>query len=491
MKGNILMNKKSKNVRKASKASSIQNQPNTISPSVSSHRDLTDLGNAERFVEQHGSIVKYCPEQKQWFVYDQGYWKPDSGELIDRLAFQTVHSIKKEANDPNLSSKEKEEILSHARKSASRGHIKGMLELAKAFPEITIHSNKLDTDPWLLNCQNGTLNLKTGELQPHKAEDLITKMVQAPYDPNAKCPLWDGFISRIMGNDQKKMQFLQSIFGYTLTGDTSEQCMFIFYGPGANGKTTLIEVQSEFLAGYARHTTTASLLNSTSSPIRNDLARLHSTRLVSAVELGMGKRLDEALVKQLTGGDLVTARFLYKEYFEFQPQFKLIIAANHKPDIRGVDHGIWRRIVLIPFDVTIPSDEIDKDLPSKLRNELPGILAWAVRGCLEWLSRGLAIPESIAAATSEYRHEMDILANFQEDRCTIGPSQKVPLGDLFEAFREWCGQACQDVLGKKMFGNLMRQKGFSQSKNDGVGFWKGLSLKAGVATPAAEDKITD
>jgi hypothetical protein len=201
---------------------------------------------------------------------------------------------------------------------------------------------------------------------------------------------------------------------------------FTDQGPTANRPS--LEIYRELLAGYAMHTTTASLMGSSGSPIRNDLARLNGARFVSAVEIGMGKKLDEALVKQLTGGDQVTARFLYNEFFEYKPEFKLFIAANHKPDIQGVDHGIWRRIHLIPFDVTIPTEEIDRDLPSKLRAELPGILAWAVQGCREWQEQGLNVPASISSATAAYRAEMDIIAEFLTDCCTLQASEKTPWG---------------------------------------------------------------
>ena len=254
---------------------------------------------------------------------------------------------------------------------------------------------------------------------------------------------------KVMGGDQEKVGFLQRVFGYSLTGITWEQCMFILYGPGANGKTTLIEVLRDLLGDYATHTTTSSLLQSATSAIRNDLARLNNSRLVTAVEVGMGKRFDEALVKQLTGGDPVTARFLYREFFEYRPQFKLVIAANHKPEIRGVDHGIWRRIHLIPFDVTIPAEEIDKDLPAKLRAELPGILAWAIRGCADWLEHGLMVPSSIVDATAAYRAEMDVLENFIEDNCIRDSDRRVPVGELYSKYGTWSESACQDVLGKK------------------------------------------
>ena len=229
-----------------------------------------------------------------------------------------------------------------------------MIDVAKWLPGVAVSVGMFDRDPMLLNCSNGTLDLRNGEIRAHDPADLITKMVPVAYDPQATCPVWEAFVDRIMEGDRSKIEFLQRAVGYSLTGITSEQCLFVLHGPGANGKSTFMETIRELLADYAMHTTTSSLLQSKSSPIRNDLARLNGARCVSAVEIGMGKRLDEALVKQLTGGDQVTARFLYNEYFEYKPTFKLFIAANHKPDIQGVDHGIWRRIHLIPFNVTIP-----------------------------------------------------------------------------------------------------------------------------------------
>jgi putative DNA primase/helicase len=445
-------------------------------PASPSYKPLNDLGNAERFAEQHGGLVRFCPETGKWLNYHEGRWKPDSCGMIHRRAHQTVRGIKMEAQQEGLSADDMAKIIKHAEKSASKGRISAMLEIAKWFHVITVGTKDLDADPWLLNCRNGTLNLKTGDLQPHNPGDLLTRMIEAPFDPNAPCPIWQAFLSKIMGNDQEKIEFLQRVFGYSLTGITREQCMFIFYGTGANGKTTFVEVMRDLLGDYATHTTTSSLLHSTTSGPRNDLARLNSSRLATAVEVMMGKHLDEALIKQLTGLDQVTARYLYKEFFEFRPQFKLLLAANHKPEIRGVDHGIWRRIHIIPFDVTIPSEEIDKDLSAKLKAELSGILAWAVRGCFEWRDRGLMVPRSIADATKGYRREMDVLENFIEDRCQKGSDLSSGVGVLYAEYQKWCSDVCQDAVGKKIFGNLMRQKGYNQAKSDNTRLWKGLEL---------------
>lgn len=440
------------------------------------YKPLNDLGNAERFIEQNGDSVLYCPEVDSWFVYSEGRWVRDAGKLMYQRAKGTINSISEEAKRDDLSTEDKLNILAHANKSSSKGRIKAMLDLAKWEEGMTVNISQLDADPRLLNCKNCTLNLQTKELQPHNPADLITKMVQTSYDPEANCPIWYDFLNKIMKGNRDKIEFLKRAMGYSLSGEINEQCLFVLHGPGANGKSTLTEIFRELLHDYAMHTTSDSLLHSKSSPIRNDLARLNGARFVSAVEIGMGKKLDEALVKQLTGGDQVTARFLYNEYFEYKPSFKLFISANHRPEIRGTDNGIWRRIHLIPFDVTIPSEEIDKDLPMKLRQELPGILAWAVNGCIEWQSQGLNPPDSIKAATADYRAEMDILSSFIEDKCNCQSSERVAVGDLYEAFKKWSDFACQETVGKKIFGNLMRQKGFIQSKSGSNRYWNGIKL---------------
>jgi len=361
-------------------------------------KPCTDLGNAERLVDRFGSRIRYCPDKRVWYCYRQGRWMPDIDGMMNRMAFKVVLSIGEDAKKQRITPVQKTELIKHAKQSASKGRLQAMIDLARSFSNISVPIWQFDSNPWFLNCKNGTLDLQTGRLNPHNPADLITKMVPFNYDPDAQCPVWEATIEKIMNGDPEKISFLKRVFGYAMTGVTSEQCFFVLYGSGANGKSTILEVYRELLAGYAMHTTTASLLGSSGSMIRNDLARLNGARFVSAVEIGMGKRLDEALVKQLTGGDQVTARFLYNEFFEYKPEFKLFIAANHKPEIQGVDHGIWRRIHLIPFEVTIPVEEIDRNLPEKLRDELPGILAWAVKGCHAWQRQGLSVPASISTA---------------------------------------------------------------------------------------------
>lgn len=436
-------------------------------------KQFSDMGNAERFIAQHGDSVLYCPESDFWFVYCGNRWALDNGTEVNRIAQATVRSIASEAGRKGLSTAEKDAIRCHALRSASKGRIAAMLEVAKW--QLAVKATRFDPDPGLINCLNGTLDLRTMTLRAHQRRDLITKITGVPFDPKAKCPTWKACLSKLLGG-KEMIDFLQRAFGYSLTGSITEQCFFVLYGPGANGKSRILETLREALADYAMHTTTSSLLQSRSHPIRNDLARLHTARFVSAVEVGAGKRLDETLIKQLTGGDQVTVRYLYQEYFEYKPQFKLFIAANHRPEIRGVDHGIWRRIVLIPFDRILRPEEIDKDLPAKLREELPGIFAWAVEGCRLWHERGLDIPESISRATQQYRADMDILENFIADRCRKREDKRVPVSDLYEEYKTWSLSACEDAVGKKVFGDLMRQKSYRQGKSGSTRYWEGLEV---------------
>ncbi|MEA3280781.1 MAG: phage/plasmid primase, P4 family [Thermodesulfobacteriota bacterium] len=335
---------------------------------------------------------------------------------------------------------------------------------------------------FFFNCKNGTLDLRTSELKDHRIEDFLTKQSPINYNADAKCPIWDGFVKHIMGNSQDKIAFLQKIIGYSLTGIVNEQCLFILYGTGANGKSTMIETIREILGNYAMNVSSNTLLSQNFLSIRNDIARLNGPRFVSAAEIPMGRKLDETLVKQLTGGENVTSRFLYKEVFEYKPLFKLFLTTNHKPEIQGVDNGIWRRIYLVPFDVSVPDEKMDKELPSKLKSELEGILAWAVRGYIEWQKRGLDVPDEVRRATAHYRKEMDQLDGFFEDECTIGSGNRISLADAYSEYIKWSDLVCQDPVGKNAFGNLMKQRGFSQSKSGGVRYWIGLKKKSVTST---------
>jgi len=438
---------------------------------------LHDIGNAERFVQQHGKHIRFCPELKAWFIYTDGLWEmQQSKTLLYQMVKQTIQSMYEEVKREGLSSDQKQDLIKHANASSSKSRMNAMLDLASLEASVQVNVNLFNKNLWQLNCANGTLNLQTKELQDHQSSDFITKKIATTYNRDAAFPEWDRLLKKAMNNDQEKIDFLQRILGYAITGETSEQCLFIFHGAGANGKSTIIEAFRDLLGEYAMNMSAESLLQS-KAMIRNDIARLDGARFVSAVEIGMDKKLNESLIKQLTGGDQVTARFLYRENFEFKPEFKLVIAANHKPEIKGVDNGIWRRIYIIPFDVTIPSEEIDKDLPAKLKQDLPGILAWAVQGCYDWQEQGLNPPDSIRSATKDYRAEMDIIGEFIEDFCETKAEQRTSLGDLFTKYQEWSDQACQDALGKKEFGNLMRQKGFSQQKSGDVRYWTGISIK--------------
>ena len=250
------------------------------------------------------------------------------------------------------------------------------------------------------------------------------------YRPEADAPQFLQFLNEIMGGNEKMVDFLQRTFGYALSGTGFEQCLFFFVGHGSNGKTTLIEVLRKVLGGYARHTPTATLIKNNMG-IRNDLARLKGARFVTASEIGRGKELDEATTKLLTGEDPVTSRFLFREFFEYRPSFKLFLIANHSPEIRGNDFGIWRRILLIPFPVTISAQKVDKHLAAKLEQELPGILSWLVKGCLKWQKEGLMVPPEVRDATQEYRAETDFLPQFLADSCTLDKEARITSRNLF------------------------------------------------------------
>lgn len=424
--------------------------------------NYTDLGNAKRLVHYYGRDLRYCYAFGSWYVWDGKRWSKDETGAIERKAKATVMNIYQEALQEE--DEKRVSLMKHASSSESRQKISNMISLAQSEEGIPVTPAQLDEDQWKLNCLNGVIDLKNGVLLSHSRDDLITNMVEAEYDPNADCPTWKKFLNRIMQDDhgnvrEELIHFLQKAVGYALTGSIKEQVMFFLHGSGKNGKSTFINVVKDLLGDYSRQTGTETFMTKQNSGgVPNDLARLKGARLISAVESEEGKRLAESLIKQLTGGEPITARFLHKEFFEFTPTFKIFFVTNHKPQIRGTDPAIWRRIRLIPFTVTIPPEEDDKTLPDKLRNEMPGILRWAVEGCLKWQEEGLGAPDAVMNATAEYKEEMDTLSQFVEDYCVVHPTARVATKDLYKTYQDWCEESGEYCLAKNKFINKLKER---------------------------------
>lgn len=441
---------------------------------------FTDLGNAERLVRRHGDDSRYCPTWGQWLIWNGQRWVPDTTGEILRRAKDTIRSLYAEA--AALEDDDKRTALARwAMRSESEGKLRAMVSLAES--ELPITPDALDTDPWLLNCENGTLDLRTGTLRPSRREEYLTKLLPVAYDPQATCPTWIAFLKTITGENPALQAFLQRAVGYSLTGQTTEQAFFLLYGTGANGKSTFIETLRTLLGDYAKQADFGTFLARPTGGAREDVARLAGARFVAATEAESDQRFSEVLLKQLTGGDAVTARFLYQEGFEFRPMLKLWLAANTKPTIKGSDHGIWRRIRLIPFTVTILPEQQDRHLADKLRAELPGILAWAVHGCLAWQTDGLGTPPEVDTATESYKADMDPLVGFLDDCCTLHANGETPAADLYDTYRQWSEANGEYCLRQRSFGQRLREHGLDNRKAHGRKVWVGISLLGSASSP--------
>ena len=436
--------------------------------------NLTDAGNAERFRAHAGERFGYVHTWASWLHYDNVRWQRDgSGEAV-RAALDTLRTTAAEAEKvPDAS--HSGELLKHALDSESSARLSAILTLGQAM--LPVPTERLDRDPDLLNVANGTIDLRTGELQPHDRGDWITRLAPVSYDPEATCPRWEAFLHRVMAGNERLITFLQRAVGYSLTGHTNEQVLLLLYGVGANGKSTFLETLRALLADYSAITDFTTFLKRDSEGARNDLARLVGTRFVSAVEAEAGKPLAEALVKQLTGGDTITARFLFKEFFDFRPEFKIWLAANHQPGIRGSDHGIWRRIRLVPFTVIIPELERDPCLKQKLAEELPGILAWAVRGCLDWREHGLGVPQEIRAATASYQEEMDLFGGFLDEGCVAEPDVQISAKELYAAYQAWAETSGEKPRSQKALSMGLKERGYESCRTKRARCWRGLRLR--------------
>lgn len=453
----------------------------------------SDLGNAHRLAKLHEGDLLFA-RSLGWLSWDGRRYAVDELGLPARCAQSVARSIrvesasaKKRAAKATTDSardrlnKDSDRLWAWAAKSQFLRGLAAMLKVAECLPEFAVLPSVFDTDPMLLNAQNGTIDLRTGRLRNHDRGDRITKVAGAELRDDWGCPRFLEFLGRIFDGNEELIGFVQRAVGYSLTGGTGEQCFFLLWGQtGSNGKSTLLELLRHVAGDYALNSSPDVLMSQRGGRgPENDVARLRGARLVTASESGETRRLDEERVKRLTGGDTYTARFLHREYFEFRPQFKLWLAANNKPEIRGTDNAIWRRVRLIPFSVTIPPEEQDPELPAKLQKEAPGILHWAVQGCLEWQRRGLDPPPEICDATAEYRAEQDAVGRFIAERCTILEQLRVKTGHLYEAYVTWCQRSGETPIAKRSMGMRLKDDERFRDDRDGAGrWWVGLGLNA-------------
>lgn len=417
--------------------------------------DMTDTGNAQRLKDKYKGNIKYSYIRKKWYYWTGKIWAIDNTGEIKKLADEIINDIKKEAFMEKDDDKQAE-MLKWATKTASSKGKEAMVKETQHIDGIPILMEELDCYNDYLNCQNGIINLRTGELLPHDSNFMMSRISYAEYDNSGKQPeKWLSFLNDVTNGDKELQEYLQKCVGYSLTGSIREQCAFFLYGLGNNGKSTFLDTISDLLGSYASNVQPDTIMmKKNDSGANSDIARLKSTRFVTSEEPTEGVRLNEGLVKQLTGGGKVTCRFLYGDEFEYEPEFKIWIGTNHKPVIRGTDVGIWRRIRLIPFEVNIPKEKVDKNLKYKLREELPQILKWAVDGCIKWQKEGLNPPKCVEQATKEYKVEMDILASFVDSCIEIDyiNGDTISAQELFTLYGVWAKKNNEyEMTSRKFF----------------------------------------
>jgi putative DNA primase/helicase len=427
---------------------------------------LTDLGNAERFINQHGDSVRYCYEWRQWLVWDGRRWVINANAELMKLAHTTVRSIYSEAAE-STNEERRRAVIKHAASSEANWKVENMLSSAKS--DLVIRPDMLDQNPLFLNVANGVIDLSTGSLLPHDPHYLISKQINVDYNLNADCPKWKEFLHLVTGGDPYLQNYLQLSVGYTLTGRTDEHCLFMLYGEGSNGKTTFTETIRRLMGDFGSRMNIESFMQSWSNGrgATPDIASMAGTRFVLSSEIPENRKINESLIKDLTGGDAITARHLYEEPFTYIPTHKLWIFGNHKPQISGTDEGIWRRLRIIPFLVLIPIDQRRRmsDVLAEFQNEMPGILTWAVKGSLLWLKNGLPMVDAVQSATAEYRNEQDLVMQFLEDKCETNPDFSIDKDELYQAWRLWCevtGEMEAAKRTKKWLTHQMTKRGYQQ-----------------------------
>ena len=432
----------------------------------------SDAGNARRLVRLFGDSIRWVPSV-DWFWFDGTRWLRDrNGELMRRAKDVTQAIIDGSKYFPPDA---RTDAIKFALRSEQAPRLAAMIELAKSEKGICLPYSAFDRDPWLAGVERGAIDLRTGQFLLPASTEYVSRRLGAEFNPHAHCPTWCAFMDRITAGDIALIDFLQRAIGYTLTGNTSEQVIFVLHGPGANGKSVLLRIIRELAGEYGADAPIQTFVDRARREASNDLARLAQLRFVCASELEEERPLAESLVKTVTGGEAISARFLYGEYFEFQPTFKVWIACNHKPRISGDDHGIWRRIRLIPLRVTIPPEEQDRELLAKLRRELSGILNWAIAGALAWQRDGLGAPTAVLDATRAYRDESDSIGGWIDERCVQSPQALIQAKPLYLDYAGYINERGGRPLSMKRWAQRMSDRGFRKDEGRIVKY-RGIAL---------------
>ena len=435
--------------------------------------DCSEVGNMERFVEQHHANLQYIPEKNLWVEWTGSQWHPcDTAQVFDR-AVKTAKGIYDEARDCEKE-EGKKRLTSWAFHSQKQQKINSIITMGSKHPDMVTHLTDFDTDPLKLNCLNGIVDLETGELISHTPSSLVMKQTSVAYKRHAKCPRFTKFLHDVFNEDKELIRYVQKAIGYTLTAKTSEQVFFLAYGTGANGKSTFFETILDILGDYGRSAEFETFLsNDSNTRALESVAKLKSIRFALASETDSRKRFSESLIKKITGEDTVTGSFLYHSSFEFRPGFKLWLLANHLPIVQDGTHGFWRRVVVIPFARKFSKGTMDQTLRAKLLEEAEGILAWAVRGAKDWIKRihetggksGLGTCKAIDDAVAIYRSDHDIFSQFIEDRLEIKVGQERAANVLYEAYVNWCEEEVGETpCSKVIFGNRLKERNIKKRR---------------------------
>lgn len=422
--------------------------------------ECTDAGNADRFAVRYGHQFKFCIDEQCWYGWSGKRWKKVANEQMFSFATKVARAIETEPYD---SARVGSDLQEWCKKSQFRERLTAMVELAKG--KLAVVSDKFDSDSFLVNCSNGTIDLRTGSVRQHNPDDLITKLINTEYNPESQCPMFMKFLDEAFAPHPELIPFVQRAFGYSLTGSVREECLFLLVGTHRNGKGTLTGILSHIIGDYGCTIDFSSLVakKNYTGP-KDDVANMKDKRFVTAHENAEGARLAEDLIKWLTGGDLVRARKLYSNSVEIKPTWKLWLSVNHRPIVSPTDPAIWTRLMVIPFDVSFEGRE-DRTLKDRLLTELPGVFAWAVQGCLKYQSEGLNPPECVLVTKEEYRKGMNQLSDFVEEECILDQGLTVLSGELYGRYLEYCtANGSRYPVGHKKFAALLAVMGVRRGR---------------------------